>query len=591
MTTEIQRNTAQNDTDNTERRKSAYDIIYGFGEYLFAVLLTALAAIKTAVLRALGAVGKSIKRLGELITRRFGLNTQTLAGPFKRYSRSIKLGNSRVRKIREEKGVLAAVPAGIKIVGKVLFGKRGIAVTICNYALPVISMVFLFSVVSYANNQTYAIQLNVNGEFFGYIDDETVFTDAERMVQQRITYMDSNTEIVTFEPSYSVAMVGYGSTLTKYQLADKMLSSIDAEIEFAYGLYISNSFYGAVVDKEKIDRTLEDLLNVYRTGNATEKVEFESEITFEPGLYLSESIVSENSIIRQITSKKSVAAYYTAVEGDSPIGICTKLDMTYEQIAALNPGFSEDTAIFIGDKFLINQEEPFLAVTVTRQEVYTEKTSYETVYQNDGTRYEGSSVIVQNGERGTDRLTADVSYINGVEVRRKVLSRVTVTDPVDEIISIGTKPIPKNEVVSIQNVAIGELYWPIGTAAGGKISEMMYGYGGYEGHSGIDIVEYWGAPVVAADSGKVILASWYYDYGNCIMIQHSNGIVTVYGHLSQIRTYVGEQVTQGQLIGDLGATGRVTGAHLHFEVRINGVCYNPVNYLPWHERASWCIEY
>lgn len=589
MAAETQQKTAQNDTDNKES-KSAFDIINGIGEYLFTVLLTAISAIRAAALRACDTVGRAMKRLGGIFAGWFRLHAEILSRPFERYSRSIKLGNARVRKVREEKGALAAIPARVKIIGKVLFGKRGIAVTICNYALPVISMLFLFSVVTYANNQTYAVQLNINGEFFGYIDDETVFTDAERMVQQRITYMDSNTEIVTFEPSYSVAMVGYGSTLTKYQLADKMLSSIDAEIEFAYGLYIGNSFYGAVVDRDKIDQTLEDLLDVYRTGNATEKVEFESKITYEPGLYLSESIVSENSIIRQITSKKSVAAYYTAVEGDSPIGICSKLDMTYEEMAALNPGFGADTAIFIGDKFLINQEEPFLAVTVTRQEVYDERTPYETVYQNDSTRYEGSSVIVQSGERGTDRLTADVSYINGVEVRRKVLNRVTVSEPVDEVVSIGTKPVPINEVVSIQNVAIGEMYWPVG-GSGGQISEMMYGYGGYYDHSGIDIVDYWGAPIVAADSGKVILASWYYGYGNCIMIQHSSGIVTVYGHLSQIRTYVGEQVTQGQLIGDMGATGQVTGTHLHFEVRINGVCYNPINYLPWHRRAPWCVEY
>lgn len=590
MQADTQQKTARNDTEASEKF-SFFDIIDGLGEYLFTVLLTAVLAIKRAAVRALCAVGRGLKRLGGIIAGWFRLHAQAMASPFKRYSRSIKLGNARVRRVREEKGALAAIPARIKLIGKVLFGKRGIAVTLCNYALPVISMVFLFSVVSYANNQTYAVQLDINGEFFGYINDETVFTDAERMVQQRITYMDSNTEIVTFEPSYSVAMVGYGSTLTKYQLADKMLSSIDAEIEFAYGLYIGNSFYGAVVDKELIDNTLEELLDVYRTGNPTETVEFESTISYEPGLYLSESIVSESSIIRQITSKKSVAAYYTAVEGDSPIGICSKLDMTYEQIAALNPGFGEDTAVYIGDKFLINQEEPFLAVTVTRREVYEERTPYETVYQNDNTRYEGSSVIVQDGERGTDRLTADVSYINGVEIRRKVLSRVTVSEPVNEVVNIGTKPVPKNEVVSIQNVAIGQLYWPVGSSTGGQISEMMYGYGGYYNHGGIDIVDYWGSPVVAADSGKVILASWYYGYGNCIMIQHDNGIVTVYGHLSQIRTYVGERVTQGQLIGDMGATGQVTGTHLHFEVRINGVCYNPINYLPWHSRAAWCVEY
>ena len=149
--------------------------------------------------------------------------------------------------------------------------------------------------------------------------------------------------------------------------------------------------------------------------------------------------------------------------------------------------------------------------------------------------------------------------------------------------------IPDSDTIP-ENAAIGELCWPVGSATGGQISEMMYGYGGYYNHKGIDIVDEFGSPIVAADSGTVILASWYYGYGNCVMIQHDNGVITVYGNLSEIRTNVGEDVMQGQLIGDMGSTGQATGTHLHFEVRINDICYNPINYLPWHERASWCVE-
>lgn len=149
--------------------------------------------------------------------------------------------------------------------------------------------------------------------------------------------------------------------------------------------------------------------------------------------------------------------------------------------------------------------------------------------------------------------------------------------------------IPDSDTIP-ENAAIGELCWPVGSATGGQISEMMYSYGGYYNHKGIDIVDEFGSPIVAADSGTVILASWYYGYGNCVMIQHDNGVITVYGNLSEIRTNVGEDVMQGQLIGDMGSTGQATGTHLHFEVRINDICYNPINYLPWHERASWCVE-
>lgn len=412
-------------------------------------------------------------------------------------------------------------------------------------------------------------------------------------MQQRITYLDSNTEMFSFDSDYTVEMVGYGSTMTKYQLADKMLQSMGAEISYAYGMYIGNSFYGALETKDRVDAALEDLLDQYREGG-DETVQFESEISYEPGLYLTESIVSEDSIIKLITSKKSVAAYYTVVDGDSPYGILDKLEMSEEEVALLNPGFSMDSSLFIGDKILINQEEPFLAVSVTRTETYDERTPYDTTYTEDSTHYEGTSTIVQEGVKGTERVTANVSYINGIETRRKVIERVTIEEPTTEIISMGTKVKPAGVTASIpDNMPIGQFLWPVG-GDGGQISEMMYGYGGYYGHSGIDISAPYGTPIYAAESGTVILASWYYGYGNCVMIQHANGMVTVYGHASYLHVYVGQQVTMGEVIADVGSTGQSTGNHCHFEVRLNGMNgarLNPINYLPWHRRASWCVEY
>lgn len=569
---------------------SVFSRIESAGEYLFTVFMVMLAAIGGALSRFLTAVGRKLAWAGGkllILLKRLG---GRIAEPFKRYIKVFRIGNGEVRRARE-KGVLPACAAGTRMTGRILFGKRGLIVTLCNWALPVISCVFLFSVVSYANSMTYALRLSVNGDFMGYVTDESVFNDAEKIVQQRITYLDSNTEMFTFDSSYEVEMVGYGSTLTKYQLADKMLSSVDAEISFAYGMYIGNSFYGALESKDRVEQTLESLLDVYREGGE-ETVAFESKITYEPGLYLTESIVSEDSIIKLITTKKTVAAYYAVVEGDSPLGVLSKLDMTEEELAKLNPDFSLESFLQIGDKLLITQEEPFLAVTVTRRETYEEKTDYETEYVDDPTHYQGSSTITRDGEKGVERVTADVSYVNGVETKRKVLNRVTVSEPVSEIIALGTKEIPSGVTAQIpQNRPVGQFIWPVGGSDGGQISEMMYGYGGYYNHGGIDIVAPYGTPIFAAESGTVILAQWYYGYGNCVMIQHDSGIVTVYGHASYLHVYQGQRVTAGELIADVGSTGQSTANHCHFEVRINGVQMNPINYLPWHKRAAWCVEY
>ena len=129
-------------------------------------------------------------------------------------------------------------------------------------------------------------------------------------------------------------------------------------------------------------------------------------------------------------------------------------------------------------------------------------------------------------------------------------------------------------------VGTGQFIWPLPGCY--KISS---GFGARWGrsHNGIDIISasegVLGKPIVAADSGTVILSKYYSGYGNCIMIDHGNGYVTLYGHMRYLSSYgVGASVTKGTTIGYVGATGNVTGPHLHFEIRKNGAYTNPLNY-------------
>jgi murein DD-endopeptidase MepM/ murein hydrolase activator NlpD len=98
-------------------------------------------------------------------------------------------------------------------------------------------------------------------------------------------------------------------------------------------------------------------------------------------------------------------------------------------------------------------------------------------------------------------------------------------------------------------------------------------------HPGIDIANAVGTPEVAADGGTVVWAGWG-DYGIYVEIDHGNGFHTVYGHMSKVVVSKGQTVAKGQLIGLMGATGRATGPHLHFEIRYEGVPQNPLDLLP-----------
>lgn len=130
----------------------------------------------------------------------------------------------------------------------------------------------------------------------------------------------------------------------------------------------------------------------------------------------------------------------------------------------------------------------------------------------------------------------------------------------------------------------GNFTWPVPgvTTLSSPFGPRPEGY-----HKGIDIASsgIYGKPIVAADSGKVIQASFgingngYNGYGNVVVIDHGNGYSTLYAHCSSIAVSAGSMVTKGQVIAYVGSTGNSTGPHLHFEIRVNGVANNPMNWF------------
>src|SRR3954449_5812286 len=122
----------------------------------------------------------------------------------------------------------------------------------------------------------------------------------------------------------------------------------------------------------------------------------------------------------------------------------------------------------------------------------------------------------------------------------------------------------------------GSMIWPVN----GPITSPFCERRAWEScHPGIDIGVPAGTPIRAADSGRVVIAGWTGGYGNYTCIQHTASLSSCYGHQSAILVSVGQNVTQGQVIGLVGCTGLCFGDHLHFEVRINGAVTNPLNYL------------
>jgi len=123
--------------------------------------------------------------------------------------------------------------------------------------------------------------------------------------------------------------------------------------------------------------------------------------------------------------------------------------------------------------------------------------------------------------------------------------------------------------------------WPARgrVASGFGVRRIPYSKSGYQFHTGVDIVGSYNSPIQATAAGRVVFTGYRGSYGNMIIIDHDYGYETLYAHLSGFAVNAGEKVERGQTIGFMGASGRTTGTHLHYEVHYNGSPVNPNNYM------------
>lgn len=156
----------------------------------------------------------------------------------------------------------------------------------------------------------------------------------------------------------------------------------------------------------------------------------------------------------------------------------------------------------------------------------------------------------------------------GLQVGQYIVVPDGVMPEAAPVTAIAKKLTPNAGAVS----ATGQFIWP----TSGVITQAFRWY-----HKGMDIANKTGTAILAADAGKVVVSGWTDNtgYGNRVMIDHGNGYITLYGHMSVVAVQVGQTVRRGDVIGQVGSTGRSTGPHLHFEVRRGGANEDPINYL------------
>lgn len=431
---------------------------------------------------------------------------------------------------------------------------------VASYVLPVLGCGLFVATFQYYDNQTYALQVEYNGQQIGYIENESVFAEAEKAVQERIITegYESPEDSV---PQYTLMVVEEEQLASVEELTNRIIEVSGNEIQEASGLYVDGQFIGATTDGDGLVLELKSLLDETRaTADEDAEVSFVQDVKVNRALYPVDSIVDLSNISAELTKEVAAARVYVIKPGDTPYDVANEYDVPLDTLLRNN---EEVVKRFLpGQSLLIEAAVPLLErqVSVTVKEENSINFKTEQVLNNNLEK--NFTRVKQNGQTGKEEVTYRVTYVDGFEVERTVVDRVTLEEPVNAVLEVGTL-MPAQYLNNISGGSVGGFIWPVD---GGYISCPIWGYAG---HTGTDIATKTGTAVRASADGIVTYSGWRNSYGYTVIINHGNGISTLYAHNSQIHVVAGQAVQQGQLIASSGATGNVSGPHCHFEIIIN----------------------
>ena len=374
----------------------------------------------------------------------------------------------------------------------------------------------------YISSYSGAVEVFMNGESMGYVKSEVEFNEIKSGAKDMIYNNDFDESALTCKGVYVKK-----SVLKRDKTDTAEVVAVTGNYEQVTALFVDGKLTAFAKTEAEMDSMLSDLVKYYEVEG------------------------------------RKFKAYANNVEKKT---IYANLD-SVEALAKTSEEFIEGKA--------------GVGILVTTYIEYEESIAFKTETSYDSSKYDTYSVTTQNGVKGVKKVCANITYLNGEKQETEIVKTEVLKQPVNKKVTKGSKSSAAQSFKDKINIVPSPdrllMVFPLEITKNIRITSY---WGDGRNHKGMDLASPKGTKIYAAADGKVIFSGTKSGYGKCVIIEHYDGKTkTLYAHASALKVSKGDKVKAGDVVALVGSTGRSTGNHLHFEVRINDTPVNPIKYI------------
>jgi len=472
-----------------------------------------------------------------------------------------------------------------------------IFLTIIAFAISILLAIFESgSYIYYDAENVYRVYLN--GESLGiieekeeledYINDkqqalknkynvDNVYIPNGLKIKEETTYNEKTESIekiynkISQEEDFTIS--GYTITITdKKEVTNEEEEKIETQKikEYIYVLdknilqdavnQVVKSFVDEKEYQEYLNETKQDLT---REGTVIENVYIKEQISIKKGkipanekIYQTEQELAKYLLFGTNNNDK----IYKVKSGETLKEIANNNKLSPEEFLIANKNITDENALlYEGQEVVVSLINPVITIVEETHTVAKEAIRYKTIEKEDDSMMAGHSEVIQEGKKGKSLITRKIQKENGKIITALIVSSEVLEEPVNKIVRKGAET---------------DWGWP--TVANYTLTDgFMWRWG--KMHQAQDIAGLGcGTPIYSIKAGRVITARYHWSFGNYVEVDHGNGYISLYAHMTTLSVYEGQKVGMGQQLGTMGNTGQSYGCHLHLQVEFNGVYFDPM---------------